>query len=204
MNKFKQIFKPIWNKFITRRKENGDIYGEHIENVIKEVARDYVGKALLIIGFIMALVYQWSPSKNTGSFEGFQLTIPLILCFWILICSGIEFTLLCTFTFFRKKEHYVPKLIIWFDNQFVSPISNELNNNAFGFVLGNIILLATLYDHSWMGIVKNWQENPQNHSSIIAQTMLFLFASVVVPLIICWLNTLLSRFINVLKVTDYK
>lgn len=201
---FKQRFKPIWAKFITRRKENGDIYGAHVENVVKEVTQDYAGKALLILGFIIAAICKWHPSQGAGNFEGFQMLITLALVFWIFIFNGVTLIFLISFTFFRKNKHPAAKILIWLDSKILSPMSNELNNNILGFIISNIILLAFLYDHSWIDLTKAWRTNQQGHLVIIFQAALFVCGCVILPLVICWINTFVSRFINAIKTIEFK
>lgn len=199
MSKFINHLKPLWKKYIERRVESGNANGEHFNNVIKVRTQDYIGKMLLTVIFISVLLMKWKPSTENDNIEVLQLITPVVMILFIITGNTIAFIIVLIMGFIKKYDNCINKTAIWIDDYILCPVSKELDNNAFGFILANIIMLLAIYNRNWQALMVNWQTTPKSHSIFIYQLFIFILVTIVLPFISCWFNTLVSGFINVLK-----
>lgn len=196
MNKFLNLLKLIYKKYINLRKESTKIYSKSFENECKSVLSDYIGKILLTLIFALVFISNWTHDK-TQNFEAFQMATPTLVIFWICMLTGIGYIIVSTLIFLRKQNFWLAQSILWIHNQIMYPLNEKLNDNIFGVILTNLVLLAGLYNRNWQEFINLWQTSPKSHASLIMQLILFLVYTVITPYFFCIINTVVSRILRI-------
>lgn len=92
----------------------------------------------------------------------------------------------------NKKWLFILKSLLWIDVNVITPISEEFHNNISGFIVANIIFIATIVNQSWSKLLVTWHK-PANHGIVLYDFSMFFLVCVVYPLFFSFANIWLSQ-----------
>ncbi|MBP9768418.1 MAG: hypothetical protein QG673_1530 [Pseudomonadota bacterium] len=189
MKKVTHVLKNIRSGFEKYRAQNIQKYYEQIKISFIDSGFESLGKFLLLSLYAVTMIYYWNPSDKGFSLEGVGIVTACMTTGIITMCSMIMVVLL-EFIKCIKPNHSIIKVLKWLDKRFLIILSEELNNNIVGLIIGNIIYIAVIFYDHWSEVLKLWNDN---HMTIIHYFGMFFIFGVISPLALNWFNFLLKN-----------